>query len=68
MSISSIKPRLTHYDDVRMVVDKLTSLGTDADVLAIRVTEVGPVDLDLLNLVLESVNKSPVTVSSQRAP
>ena len=48
----AVKPRLTRYDDVLLVVRELKRLGVSENHLHGRVTEVGPVDLDILNAVI----------------
>lgn len=46
------KPRLTRFDDVKLVVRELYKLGISGKQIYSRVTEVGPVDLDMLNEVI----------------
>ena len=48
------RPRLTRLEDVHLVVSELRKLGIAGSQIYQRVTEVGPVDLDLLNVVLET--------------
>ncbi len=48
------KPRLTRYDDVALVVNELRKFGIAGSSLYKRITEIGPVDLDLLNEVLRN--------------
>lgn len=49
----TVKPRLTRLDDVSLVVAELQKLGISGQQLYHQITEIGPVDLDLLNKVLE---------------
>lgn len=46
------KPRLVRYDDISRVVVELRRLGTESRQIWELVTEVGPVDLDMLNEIL----------------
>ncbi len=46
------KPRLTHRDDVVRVVEELRKFGISGMQLYRSVTEIGPVDLDMLNEIL----------------
>ncbi len=52
------KPRLTRYDDVALVVAELRRFGVAGNSLYKRITEIGPVDLDLLNEVLRLPGKT----------
>lgn len=46
------RPRLTRFDDVKLVVHELKKLGVSGSHIYARVTEIGPVDLDMLNEVI----------------
>ncbi len=46
------KPRLTHRDDVVRVVEELRKFGISGMQLYRSITEIGPVDLDVLNDIL----------------
>ena len=46
------KPRLTRFEDVLLVVRELKKLGIADNQLYTRITEIGPVDLDMLKEVL----------------
>lgn len=46
------KPRLVRFDDVVLVVNELRKLGLDTAQIYRRISEVGPVDLDMLAEVL----------------
>lgn len=48
------KPRLVRYDDVVWVVGELRKLGLDTAQIYRRITEIGPVDLDLLAEVMRT--------------
>lgn len=52
MSDEILRPRLVRFDDVAAVVGELRRHGIGGANLYRRVTDVGPVDLDLLNEVL----------------
>lgn len=59
------KPRLVRYDDIRRVVIELRRIGADARLIWELVTEVGPVDLDMLN---EILRKEGLAVSQRVQP
>jgi hypothetical protein len=46
------KPRLTRFEDLVILVRELRRMGVSGKSIYQRVTEIGPVDLDLLNDVL----------------
>lgn len=46
------KPRLTQRDDVVRVVEELRKFGISGMQLYRSITEIGPVDLDVLNDIL----------------
>ena len=46
------RPRLTRYDDVALVVQELRKFGIGNNDIYRRVTEIGPVDLDMLSDIL----------------
>lgn len=48
------RPRLTRFDDVLIVVRELRKLGISGRTIYKRITEIGPVDLDMLNAVLRA--------------
>ena len=48
------RPRLTRFDDVLIVVRELRKLGISGRTIYERITEIGPVDLDMLNAVLRA--------------
>jgi len=50
----SERPRLTRFDDVLLVVRELQKLGISGRTIYQRITEIGPVDLDMLNAVLRA--------------
>ncbi|HSO48038.1 MAG TPA: hypothetical protein VLQ68_08915 [Rhizobiaceae bacterium] len=52
------KPRLTHRDDVMRVVEELRKFGISGMQLYRSVTEIGPVDLDILNDILRAQKRT----------
>jgi hypothetical protein len=46
------KPRLTHREDLLLVIGELRKFGVSGLALYHTITDIGPVDLDLLNEVL----------------
>lgn len=46
------RPRLIRFDDLFVLVRELRRLGVTGELIYQRVTEIGPVDLDLLKDVL----------------
>lgn len=46
------KPRLVHREDVIRVIEELRKFGVTGAQLYRSITEIGPVDLDLLNDIL----------------
>ncbi|MGI9399970.1 MAG: hypothetical protein ACR2O0_01835 [Rhizobiaceae bacterium] len=48
------RPRLTRFDDVLLVVREMRKLGISGKTIYQRITEIGPVDLDMLNAVLRA--------------
>jgi hypothetical protein len=47
------RPRLTRFEDVATIVGELRRMGVSGPSIYGRMTEIGPVDLDLLNEVLD---------------
>jgi hypothetical protein len=52
------KPRLVRYDDVLRVVTELMKEGITGKDLFRLITEIGPVDLDVLNEVMSQPRKA----------
>lgn len=52
------RPRLTRFDDVLLVVRELRKLGISGRTVYERITEIGPVDLDMLNAVLRAEGRA----------
>ncbi len=52
------RPRLTRFDDVLLVVRELRKLGISGRTIYERITEIGPVDLDMLNAVLRAEGRA----------
>ncbi len=52
------RPRLTRFDDVLLVVRELRKLGISGRTIYERITEIGPVDLDMLNAVLRAESRA----------
>lgn len=48
------KPRLTQRDDLLLVIEELRKFGVTGAQIYRSITDIGPVDLDLLNDVLRS--------------
>lgn len=56
MDDSICKPRLTRFEDLVVVIRELRSMGITGGAVYRHVTEIGPVDLDLLADVLACEN------------
>ena len=52
------KPRLTQFEDLVVLVRELNRMGVSGKSIYQRITEIGPVDLDLLADVLAHENRS----------
>lgn len=58
MDDSICKPRLTRFEDLVVVIRELRSMGITGGAVYRHVTDIGPVDLDLLADVLACENPS----------
>ncbi len=54
MIVPPTRPRLTRFEDLSIVVRHLRRQGLSGRPLVQRVTEIGPVDLDILAQVLRT--------------
>jgi len=58
------RPRLTSFEDVAIIVGELRRMGVSGPTIYERMTEIGPVDLDLLAEVLAGEEARPPALSA----